>query len=145
MLIKWKSCPFNTETQDEDVCIAALCVIIIAAGALQRQYQRKRRIWTRPWIERRDRLGAYHALMQELRDEDPSSLRNFIRMDITAFHELHQLVSPFIRKRDTIMRNSISTEERLALTLRFLATGEKKCSISIEYYTCIFSYFIAYF
>ena len=60
------------ETQDEDVCIAALCVIIIAAGALQHKCQKKGRVWTRPWIDRRDRLGAYHALMQELRDEDPS-------------------------------------------------------------------------
>jgi hypothetical protein len=34
-----------------------------------------------------------------------------------------EMVTPIIKRRDTLMRDSISPAERLALTLRFLATG----------------------
>ena len=30
----------------------------------------RRRYWVRPWINRRDTYGAYHALLKELSDED---------------------------------------------------------------------------
>lgn len=33
------------------------------------------------------------------------------------------MVTPMIKKEDTVMRNSISAHERLSVTLRFLATG----------------------
>ncbi|KAG8233303.1 hypothetical protein J437_LFUL012917 [Ladona fulva] len=40
------------------------------------------------------------------------------------FNELLDLVRDDIGKEDTVMRASISPEKRLAITLRFLATGE---------------------
>jgi hypothetical protein len=83
-----------------------------------------RRIWARPWIGRRNQYGAYHSLIQELSAEDPNGLKNFLRMDMASFNELFEIVTPLIKRRDTLMRNSISPAERLALTLQFLATGE---------------------
>ena len=62
--------------------------------------------------------------MQELRLSDASSYRNFLRMDAATFDELLQMVGPLITYQDTNMRQSISPGERLALTLRFLATGK---------------------
>jgi hypothetical protein len=56
--------------------------------------------------------------------EDPNGLQNFLRMDMASFNELLELVTPLIKRRDTLIRNSISPAERLALTLSFLATGE---------------------
>jgi hypothetical protein len=53
--------------------------------------------------------------------EDPNGLKNFLRMDMASFNELLEMVTPLIKKRDTLMRNSISPAERLALTLRCLA------------------------
>jgi hypothetical protein len=44
-------------------------------------------------------------------------------MDMVTFNELLEMVTPIIKRRDTLMRDSISPAERLALTLRFLATG----------------------
>ena len=75
----------------------------------------------RPWIGRRNQYGAYHSLIQELSAEDPNALKNFLRMDMASFNELLEMVTPLIKRRDTLMRNSISPAERLALTLRFLA------------------------
>ncbi|XP_064639343.1 uncharacterized protein LOC135494929 [Lineus longissimus] len=62
--------------------------------------------------------------MDELRLEDPASYRNYLRMDEQTFNELLVKMSPLITKADTNMREAISPGERLALTLRFLATGE---------------------
>jgi hypothetical protein len=55
--------------------------------------------------------------------EDPNGLKNFLRMDMASFNELFEIVTPLIKRRDTLMRNSISPAERLALTLQFLATS----------------------
>ena len=78
----------------------------------------------RLWIGRRNQYGAYHSLIQELSAEDPNGLKNFLRMDMASFNELLEMVTPLIKWRDTLMRNSISPAERLTLTLSFSATGE---------------------
>ena len=68
-------------------------------------------------------MGAYHQLLQELRVNDAMNYRNFLRMDAATFDELLHLVTPLIRCQDTVMRQAIPPGERLALTLRYLATG----------------------
>ena len=79
--------------------------------------------WVQPWIERRFEHGAYHALLKELQTTDTKGLRNFLRMDAVSFQILLGKVSQKITKQPTRMRNAISPEERLAVTLRYLATG----------------------
>jgi hypothetical protein len=44
-------------------------------------------------------------------------------MDMATFNELLEMVTPIIKRRDALMRDSISPAERLVLTLRFLATS----------------------
>ncbi|CAK1591625.1 unnamed protein product [Parnassius mnemosyne] len=44
-------------------------------------------------------------------------------MSEEIYLNLLSLVSPLIRRKDTVMRNAISPHERLTATLRFLATG----------------------
>jgi len=44
-------------------------------------------------------------------------------MDLEAYLELLQKVTPRIRKCDSVMRRAITPHERLSVTLRFLATG----------------------
>nr|XP_022911033.1 uncharacterized protein LOC111422060 [Onthophagus taurus] len=44
-------------------------------------------------------------------------------MDIDTYNYLLELVTPHIIKENTCMRTAISPHERLAATLRFLATG----------------------
>ncbi|KAF6215678.1 hypothetical protein GE061_000009, partial [Apolygus lucorum] len=59
-------------------------------------------------------------LLEELETED---FRNFLRMDVEVFEELLNMVTPFIQKKDTLMREAVTAEERLVVTLRYLATG----------------------
>ncbi|KAJ8977072.1 hypothetical protein NQ317_017234 [Molorchus minor] len=56
-------------------------------------------------------------------------LKNCLRMSETDFNFLLQLVSDKISKLNTNMRDSIKARERLALTLRFLATGDSYHSL----------------
>ena len=103
--------------------VIACAVIVAILLRRRRRNRRNRRVWTRQWIRRQD-FDAYHHLMQELRISDTTSYRNFLRMDAPTFRELLGLVGPLITYKDTVMWQAISPGERLALTLRFLATGE---------------------
>ena len=94
--------------------------------------QKRRSCWTRKWILRREKLGAYHTLMNELQLEDPPEFSMFLRMSCSQFEEIFVLIAPSITKQDTLMRAAIPAKEKLALTLRFLATGK----LHIFYYNC---------
>nr|CAI5863553.1 unnamed protein product [Callosobruchus analis] len=68
-------------------------------------------------------------LMAELRSGDPDFYKNFLRMSATDFDHLLELISTKLRKKDTRMRKPITLDERLAVTLRYLATGDSYKSL----------------
>jgi hypothetical protein len=68
--------------------------------------------WSRPLF----------TLFKELHTEDPNEFRNYFRMDKTTFKMLLEKVRPLIERQNTKLREAISAAERLAVTLRFLAT-----------------------
>ena len=106
--------------------------IVIAQILVDRQRRRRPRpktYWVKPWLSRRLDYGHYDRLMRELEAEDVGSFRNFVRMDPAMFREVLQRVGPRIEKYDTWYRKSINPGCRLAITLRFLATGEKYRSL----------------
>ena len=84
----------------------------------------KRKCWVKNWVRRRDRHGAYTKLIRELQLEDAQQFRNFTRMSAVEVQSLVNILGPVIGKQDTAMRNAISVEERVIVTLRFLATGK---------------------
>ena len=84
--------------------------------------EEKTEFWVRPWIDRRLLHGAFNQLIPEIL-ADESSYKNFFRMNKTQFDEILGLVRPLIEKQETQLRSPIPAAERLAVTLRFLATG----------------------
>lgn len=62
-------------------------------------------------------------LRNELSIEDPESFKNYLRMDDVIFKELLSSIEDTIKKQNTQFRQSISAEKRLAITLRYLASG----------------------
>ena len=56
--------------------------------------------------------------------EDPHIYRRFLRMNPCVFHELLALVEPYITRKDTCMQKAIPAGERLAVTLRYIASGK---------------------
>jgi len=111
----------------DDVYIAATTAFLLLAKKKlimkRKRARRKCTVWTKPWISNRLKMGAYHSLVQELRQTDAPSYSNFLRMDASSFDLLLRQLSPVIKRQDTRLRLSIPPEERLALTLRWLATG----------------------
>jgi len=110
---------------DDDIIACSLHLMTTIMNKKQKLNERaqKRKIWQRDWIAKRTQHGAYHGLVQEIRATDPSAYRNFVRMDEESFETLLQRLTPSIQRQDTILREAIPPEERLCLTLRYLATG----------------------
>ena len=70
-------------------------------------------------------MGAYKNLLQEMIVEDSPQFRIFTRMSAGNLDAILRLVGPLIAKTDTNMREAIFAEKRMAVTLRYLATGKR--------------------
>lgn len=98
--------------------------ILLRQELEKKKTKKKNRIWIRDWIARRDKYGASCTLINELKNEDPASYRNLLRIDVIQFDNLLQMVYSLIKKKDTQMRMAIPPRTKLEVTLRYLATGD---------------------
>jgi hypothetical protein len=112
------------EKSDLYACAMVTVAALLIAAAAVKSKRKRRSVWVKGWLQRRRTSGAYSCLLPELASTDESALRNFLRMDADTFRDLAQLVEADVQKKNTVMRQAISVGERLAVTLRFLATGE---------------------
>nr|XP_039260615.1 uncharacterized protein LOC120336901 [Styela clava] len=92
-----------------------------------------RRWWVHPILRKREEAGEFHALVQELRLQRPAYFKEYFRMSTKEFDKLLGIVGPKIEKLTTTYRRPISAAERLAVTLRFLATGDSYRTIANSY------------
>lgn len=112
--------------------LAAASGAALLVACVNTKQKRKRSCWVKPWIKRRDERSSFHLLNKELLLEDLSAYRNYLRMSEQSYSELLNLVDNTLRKQDTYMRKSISSDEKLSATLRFLATGESYQSLEYQ-------------
>ena len=91
--------------------------------------KRKKRLWVRKWISRRNEFGASATLLKELALESKEEYLNHLRMTEEKFNELLGKVQDSIRKCDTVMRKSIPPTVKLHVTLRYLATRDSLASL----------------
>ena len=75
--------------------------------------------------------GAYHNIMAELYATDIPGFTNFMRMT-PEFFEMTRL-EPRLARQATNYRAPISVGEKLALPIRYLATGESYASLSCQF------------
>lgn len=68
-------------------------------------------------------------MFQEMLNEDSGEFRNFCRMSPIDFEFLLKKVEPLITKQNTRLRIPIPAKVRLAIALRFLATGDSYKSL----------------
>ena len=90
----------------------------------ERRPRQQRSCQTRPWLQRRELYGQYEHLMREIKEEDPKAFQIFQRLTPTVWNELYEKVAPRLQRKVTPMRDPISPGLRLAITLRFLASGD---------------------
>ncbi|KAF2903244.1 hypothetical protein ILUMI_02940 [Ignelater luminosus] len=92
----------------------------------------KRNVWVRELFLNRNDNGEYWKLHNILL-RDPMKFRNYYRMTEHCFNKLYEYVKPLFHAGHTNYRKTISFEERLAVTLRYLATGESFSSASYRF------------
>jgi hypothetical protein len=73
---------------------------------------------------KRPKSGFYEKINLELKSAEHAMYKNFLRKSSSDFDYLLSSVGPFIAKQNTCMRNAVSAGERLAITLRYIASGK---------------------
>ena len=111
----------------------AACSALIIVAILRKKKRKPREIWVKKWLMKRDKKSAYNTILQELRLDDKANFRRYLRMNTDTFDELVRLVKPHIEKKCTRLRKPLGVEEKLACTLRYLATGESFVSLQFQF------------
>ena len=88
-----------------------------------------RSVWTREWILERPYYGQYEKLVCSLKTDDVAAFSNFLRIDPDLWHEFLERVGPRIERSNTVMREALTPGHRLAITLRYMATGDSYMSL----------------
>lgn len=77
----------------------------------------------RKWISARTITGASALLLKKFRLEDPSQYTVALRLTTDNFDELLSLIRGSIQRKDTVMREPISAQIKLEITLTYLGIG----------------------
>ncbi|XP_046802536.1 uncharacterized protein LOC124418865 isoform X2 [Lucilia cuprina] len=93
--------------------------------------KRQKREWVKKWRLDRVERGTFSFLMNDLFN-DSSSFLNYIRMKPETFNYILSKIENDLKRQDTLMRKSITPAEKLAATLRYLATGESYKSTNYQ-------------
>jgi hypothetical protein len=110
---------------------------LMAALMLEEEQQaheqrRRRTVWVKPWLQRRPLLGQYDTLMMELMRESRGDFKSYLRMEQDMFREVLDRVGPRITK-SMDRRRPLEPGLKLAITLRFLATGNSYHSLAFDF------------
>ncbi|XP_017334041.1 uncharacterized protein LOC108271180 [Ictalurus punctatus] len=99
---------------------------------LRRLRRRTRRFWVHPINQRRRECGSFYHLIAELRLDIDRHIKYF-RMTAEQMDNVLSLIGADLTRQTTNYRASIEPKQRLAITLRFLATGETFTSLALQY------------
>jgi hypothetical protein len=122
-------------SSDDELLLAAALTVIV--GAIERP-KLPRRFWIRPSLKSRNRYSASDLINDLILDDVDilnleyrvdAGFRNCFRMTRTDFENVLRMIGPNIAKKNTKFRQAIPPHERLAVTLRFLATGDSYHSL----------------
>ncbi|XP_064635332.1 uncharacterized protein LOC135492680 [Lineus longissimus] len=119
---------WSSDSSDSDIEVLTL---YLYDG--RRKRKRRHQYWVHPILKERAVYGEYHHLVKKLFGyEDKFFL--YFRMMPEHFNLLLDNVKGYITKEYTAFRRPIGPEERLAICLRFLATGDSYKTIAFSYY-----------
>ena len=120
---------------DEERRKRAIATIVIGSGFLllkgTQNVRRKRNIWAKAWLS--PSRGAYNTILKELRLSNQNDFKKYLRMNEETFEELLQRVRPYLTKQTTRLRKPIPAEQKLAITLCYMATGEDSESLMFHF------------
>ncbi|KAB0802524.1 hypothetical protein PPYR_04710 [Photinus pyralis] len=112
---------------DDDVQISAAAFIILC-DAIKKKQRKRRRYWMTNLFKSRN-IYSGSNLLNDLSLSRTGQFKNFCRISCEDFEYLIHLIGHKIAKQETTFRQPIPVKERLAVTLRFLATGDSYTSL----------------
>ena len=101
-----------------------LLLLLLLIRRRRRRRRERKCIWVRDIFKKRLQLGEYHSLINEMRLTDHQSFYRYFHMSPERFAHLLSLVGPAITRQTTSFRQPIHADERLAITLQYLVTGD---------------------
>lgn len=121
----------NLLLEEETVILTAAAHVIATRKRAKPRNRFPRTVWIRDWIgdKQRKKYGHYNKLMRKLAKKDKKAFRNFVRMRKGLFDKIKARIKNRIERQTTNMRRPLSPGLRLAITLRYLATGETYTSL----------------
>jgi len=118
-------------SSEDDLLLAAASFTIMKTLINQKsKANRKRHCWMKSLFKNRE-LYSGNIVLNDLQKDDGDHFKNCCRMSPETFNQLFILVESKIQKEDTKFRKSIPANQRLGLTLRYLATGDSFASLSL--------------
>ncbi|KAL2080736.1 hypothetical protein ACEWY4_024529 [Coilia grayii] len=110
--------------------------LVVCAGLLllrhRRRHRHRRRMWVHDILRGREQHGEFHRLVRELR-LDEERFQRYFRLDREQFDSLLSKIGPLLSMQSTNCRRPIPPAERLAICLRFLATGDSYRTVAYSY------------
>ena len=91
------------------------------------------RFWVRPYLRKRQRLGAMQNQFHHLFQQSETEFKSFLRLSKTQFHEVLSLIENDISSDRSTSREGISAKEKFMVTLRYLAGGESHSTLSLYF------------
>ena len=86
------------------------------------------------WVKRRSESGYFNNIIKELKIENLLEFRDIFRMDVIDFEFVWRKTSHLISPNETNGGHKpILSDERLAVTLRYMGTGDLSQSLSHQF------------
>ena len=117
---------------DKETALAVVS-LVLALKIKNKKKIKKRIVWVKNWLQRRSYLGCFDTLLKELWSEDEAEYKRFLRMTPQIFDELLELVEEDITKENTRFRDAIPASIKLAITIKFLATGMSYSELAYQF------------
>lgn len=109
-------------------------LVAVTAAVLHRRKARRKRWrkwWVHPILIKRPEFGAWATLMNDFRNIYPDKHEKCMRLSSRSFDCILQVIRPAIEKKDTQLRKAIPAEQRLAVTLMYLSSGDSVYTLSL--------------
>lgn len=110
--------------EGDAILLGGISIAYLVLKKVNKRRRLKRAMWMKNYFQTRN-----FCILKDLEGNNDVLFKNFTRMSKNNFLNILHMVRPLIEKSDSHFRQAIPAEVRLAITLRFLATGDSYSSL----------------